>query len=156
MHQRRRQKAPMVMQNVRHPSYPRKPKGEITMKYLKTILTLVFVFFSANLHAEQKYFSMWCKAPIPIYYQGDKSGTEFSKNPVAAGPAGQNLQPGKCAWVDRPLNASEIPHIEFDDWPVRAHQLLAAAATTEGRRIRFIVKNKGGIFVSKKSIYIRP
>jgi hypothetical protein len=35
----------------------------------------------------------------------------FAANPIAAGPAGQGLQPSTCAWVDRPLNAEEPRHL---------------------------------------------
>ena len=36
-----------------------------------------------------------------------KLSLTFSANPIAAGPEGQGLQPGTCAWVDRPLTAGE-------------------------------------------------
>jgi hypothetical protein len=37
----------------------------------------------------------------------------FNANAIAAGPEGQGLEPGSCAWVDRPLNDAEPRRIQF-------------------------------------------
>ncbi len=37
----------------------------------------------------------------------------FAANPTASGPEGQGLEPGSCAWVDRPLNDAEPRRIQF-------------------------------------------
>ncbi len=37
----------------------------------------------------------------------------FAANPAAAGPEGQGLQPGTCAWVDRPVNDAEPRQVRF-------------------------------------------
>jgi hypothetical protein len=37
----------------------------------------------------------------------------FAANPAAAGPEGQGLQPGACAWVDRPVNDGEPRQIRL-------------------------------------------
>lgn len=37
----------------------------------------------------------------------------FAASPTASGPEGQGLQPGSCAWVDRPLNDAEPRRIQF-------------------------------------------
>ena len=38
----------------------------------------------------------------------------FAANPAAAGAEGQGLQPGSCAWVDRPLSDAEPRRIQFN------------------------------------------
>jgi hypothetical protein len=36
----------------------------------------------------------------------------FAANPTASGPEGQGLEPGTCAWVDRPLSEPELRRIQ--------------------------------------------
>lgn len=38
----------------------------------------------------------------------------FAANPAAAGAEGEGLQPGSCAWVDRPLSDAEPRRIQFN------------------------------------------
>jgi hypothetical protein len=57
----------------------------------------------------------------------------FATNRSAAGVDGSGLAPGTCAWLDRPLNASEPPDIRFDTAGVRApdppHAVVPAPGT---------------------------
>jgi hypothetical protein len=51
----------------------------------------------------------------------------FTANPAAAGPEGQGLRPGTCAWVDRPVNDQE---------PRQVRATIASADSTLRRMVR--------------------
>ena len=54
----------------------------------------------------------------------------FAASPAAAGPEGQGLQPGTCAWVDRPVNDGE---------PRQVRQTIRIADST----LRHMVRDSG-------------
>lgn len=58
-------------------------------------------------------FPLYCRGPLPMI-SSSPGAVEYSfqKAPAAAGD-GASLQPGQCAWADRPLSAAEPNVVHF-------------------------------------------
>lgn len=53
---------------------------------------------------------LWDAGPPPAQVETITVEWTFADNAEAAGPTGQSLQPGTCAWEDRPVASAE-PHV---------------------------------------------
>ncbi len=49
---------------------------------------------------------MWCRTPLS-FTPGLTLHVYYTRSSVAAGYNGENLKPGTCGWVDRPMNSSD-------------------------------------------------
>lgn len=86
-----------------------------TRALAKSLLVIAFAspFFSGIADAQCAYFlensrDLLCRSPVQsIIRVGPEYYVDFIKNPQAAGTTGATLDPGSCAWVDRPLNILE-------------------------------------------------
>jgi hypothetical protein len=71
---------------------------------------------------------------------------QFRVNPTNAGEAGQNLQAGACAWVDRPTNSGEGTKLQFtfeyDLYPLNLH-MLTLCSVTRNCVLKVIASNPG-------------
>lgn len=93
---------------------------------MKLLMLLLSTVFSASLvKAEPTAYSFYCRGPLKIVYYANlfTLGVTVEQSDRAAGPKGSQLQPGSCAWEDRPLNASEprellIASIESSSNPI--------------------------------------
>jgi hypothetical protein len=84
---------------------------------------------------------IWDVGPPPIQTETITVEWQLNANAEAAGPVGQSLQPGTCAWEDRPLATTE-PRI----LRTRLHRFLgrqvfhdSLAACNNNRQCVFII-----------------
>jgi hypothetical protein len=62
----------------------------------------------------QTGFTLVCRGHLQIQNHGDGGkDITFNKSSNAAGASGAPLQPGTCAWEDRPLNSAEPSHMTY-------------------------------------------
>lgn len=83
---------------------------------MKTLLLLCFLMVSTAFAQNDNTFRLICRGGYN-YSQADHidgfPSINFTKAPKAAGEDGASLQPGQCAWVDRPVSATEPSKISF-------------------------------------------
>lgn len=97
------------------------------------LMSSLFLVLSANVFAQTdpNYYPILCRSGkgISVFAQrsmqtlggnglgsvGASERITFAKNATAAKVDGSGLQPGTCAWVDRPLNASE-PNVIYETY----------------------------------------
>jgi hypothetical protein len=87
--------------------------------------------------ARRQAYPLNCRGGAPLAFDtiAPRSDTgsvvrlavSFAPNATAAGPEGQGLQPGSCAWVDRPVSGEEPRRIRFG-----IHHTDSAPARTVG------------------------
>ncbi len=79
------------------------------MKPFWRVFLLLILTMSAGTAFSQGNFFLLCRGPL-IHATGTGGNTSvvfFAKNTTSSGSGGISLQPGKCAWTDRPVSATE-------------------------------------------------
>jgi hypothetical protein len=80
------------------------------MRYFLALFVSSFLGFAQHAAAQQTYYALKCKPGSNTSFTLSEVGElrfGFTRTSVAAGPNGTTLNPGECAWVDRPVNANE-------------------------------------------------
>jgi hypothetical protein len=86
---------------------------------MKNKLLLCFLLSLCFAPGLAQAFELYCRGPLDLANRTPVGGWQasFEKNALAAGPRGRNLQPGSCAWVDRPVSAQEPAQLVVRDSP---------------------------------------
>jgi hypothetical protein len=95
------------------------PNKEIIMKHGLILLALFsFIATLAQPTFAATDYLMSCRGKLD-YFTGTGSGTTVvfvNKNATRAGPNGTWLQPGTCAWQDRPISSTEPSRIFIPEY----------------------------------------
>ena len=81
----------------------------------------------------------------------------FRVNPNGAGESGQNLEPGACAWADRPTNSSEGKQLKlkfvYSAFPINL-QLLTQCSITRNCVFKVIADNPSGTELESSAVEV--
>lgn len=105
----------------------------------KLVLLGVFTAILATAQAPPDY-PLWCRGAAGMASANGKNLVITFK--VSNQPAGQGLQPGQCAWLDRGFRPNE-PLRVVDPRPSAGEARISAGYINQGRTWTFWVYNAG-------------
>lgn len=116
------------------------------MNILKASVLLGVIALTPASAAAQNFFFR-CRGPL-TYAVGTGQGTTvlfFVKNATSSGNSGLSLQPGTCAWTDRPISAGEPSKLYWfpeNTYKVRASFIAFTACAGNSRCVvEFLTHN---------------
>jgi hypothetical protein len=103
------------------------------------------------------YFNLYCRGPFNLHTVHNGVSAIFRKTDAASSEDGSNLDPGTCAFGDRPVGPDEPRAIRFTTSATSASQLwhLAHVLTRSDYVAVLSVTNTGDVFELEDAPHVR-